>query len=336
MGNFRIAAGGGLVADWRLEAALDNALGRLDGLRRLASDLWARVDLRDIGGQADHARRWPVRNQGHRSTCTAFAVVAAEELWHWRQTGSLVPLSEELLYRDLRAEAYPVTDPGLGLSQIAALSAAAAESGTTFLAQALRVLAAGRLRPAAEGPYEAASGLKKNHVTTRPVVPGLAPVTSAGVWQHNIAKNSNVLDGVAWFTPRADKPWALSSLLHDRLLAGVPVMVALALPAGVGIDAFIGGDGRYAGVVRFPPLPVLRDRGAQPTAGHCVCLVGFRPGPGGTLADGHFLARNSLGTVRQSAFAGGSHEARLPDAPGYVWIRVADLEVLCWEFLFRA
>lgn len=334
MKDLRATGGCGVVDGWSLTAACSCASHRMCGLRETDAAAWEPVDLLDHPALTDHARRWPARNQGHRSTCNAFAVVAAEELWHWRQTGSLAPLSEELLYRDMRARPVPLTDPAMTPDQIAAKTARAAAEGTTFLSQARDVLAAADLRPAADGPYEDDRGLRKNHVTARPATPATGG-TGAQAWLHNIARDGDILGDVDWLRPKPGKPFAVSSFFHDRLSEGRPVVASFALPQGVGIGAFIGAEGRFAGLVSYPPADVLMRRDAQPVAGHSVCLLGFRPAPDGRIAEGRFLFRNSLGPVRQSAFAGRRGAGDLPAAPGYGWISVQDVETWCWEFLCR-
>ena len=332
----RARGGGSVIAGWSLETARFSAAPRVIGLERADPSAWAPVNLLDGPGQAGHARLWPVRNQGHRSTCNAFAVVAAEELWHWRQTGTLAPLSEELLYRDMRARPVPVTDPTMTPEEIEEKAKQAAAEGTTFLSQAREVLLRGGLRPAAEGPYEDDRGLEKNHITARPAAPvARLPAADPTLWMHNIATDGNILGSVSWARPKSGKPYVVSALFHEQLSEGKPVVASFALPRGVGIGAFIGAEGRFAGTVAYPPIDVLVKRQAEAVAGHSVCLVGFRPAPDGRIAEGRFLFRNSLGPVRQSAFAGRPGGADLPAAPGYGWIRVRDVETWCWEFLCR-
>lgn len=319
-------------------SATERANPRLSALRARETLAWDNLSLLDHRHLTDHATLWPVRDQRHRSTCNAFAVVAAEELWHWRQTGTLKPLSEELLYRAMRDQPVPMPEPPKpgedpGAVQAAKQAEADAE-GTTFLAQALDVLRASALHPASAGPYEAGSGLKKNHKTNRPEpLSAAAPQTA---WLHNIAKNADILDGVTWANGGVRDPMSLATLVHERLLDGVPVIATLALPDGVGIEAFMGANGRFAGEVFYPPIPAL-PAGTQTRFGHTVCILGYRQGrQSANPADGFFLFRNSLGVVRQSSLAGRSDDPRLPPWPGYGYISVQDLETYCWEFLCRA
>lgn len=310
----RLTGGGGVVDGWTLETAATLAAQRL-------AAVWQReVRVADSFSLVDPvlAAAWPVRDQRHRATCNAFAVVAAEELWHRMATGSLEPLSEELLYRDMRATPIGLPTPG----------------GTTFLAQARQVLACGGIYPADAGPYEVGSGLKKDHVTDK--TPTRQPLARPGGWHHNIATSSDILAGVTWQQGGKKPQGELSTLFYDRLKNRIPVIASFALPRGVGIGAFSGPEGRFLGEVRYPPVAALLKRKARPVFGHTVCLVGFEAAADGNFAKGRFLFRNSFGVVRQAGLAGRSGDPRLPFAAGYGHIRVADLETWCWEYLYRA
>jgi len=331
----RPTGGGGVVANWTVEAVADRAGQRLMSLQVREEERWESVSLVEDA----LATVWPARDQGHRSTCNAFAVVAAEELWQWRETGQLAPLSEELLYRDMRATPPPPeTSPHLIAPNCSGRTHLDL-SGTTFLAQAKAVLTATGLYPASAGPYEKGAGLPRNHVTRK--APTLGAIPPHGSWTHNIAVDGDILNGVDWSVGGVMPAEALSTLFHSALRKGVPVVASFALPEGVGIEAFIGPEGRTSGKVRYPPVQALLRRNARPVAGHTVCIVGFQAaaeGPGITshALKGHFMFRNSLGTIRQAGGKTGFPSESAPVRPGYGLISVPDLETWCWEFLYRA
>ena len=269
---------------------------------------------------------WPVGQQGHRGTCNAFAVTAAEELWALCAGEPLVKLSEEFLYKVMGAEPLPVSvDPQIAPS--------IDQSGTTFLLQAKTAIAKGALFPVALAPYDLRRGLAVNHVTDVPV-PASGALHRDAKFLHDIAKSASIDAGVEW----TGGDWGQDTvveLFESKLRAGVPVVASFALLEKVGMDAFTSPNGRFTGEARFP-APGLAAQ-FPPRAGHTVCLVGIEPGPGSDrLEDARFLFRNSHGGVRFGSLAGRGVDERTAPARGYGYVSARDVQRYCWEFLCRA
>ncbi|QEW18475.1 hypothetical protein LA6_000641 [Marinibacterium anthonyi] len=153
---------------------------------------------------------WPIRDQGKiRSTCNAFAVVAAEELYLWRQTGESRPhmLSEEFVYNRMRLEYEPTfSDPTKPPD-------AGVEAGGTFLDEAAQVLKNDGICAASLMPYQ-------RHIDFGPA--------------HTVELHPNALDDAAarktevvvngWTGPRFDMdPDKWRKPLNGRILSATAI-----------------------------------------------------------------------------------------------------------------
>jgi len=95
----RFTYGAAIPGNWTVAGAI--------GAARAAPEPVVRTDFsdRNLAAGLMSGGGWPVRDQGPRGTCNAFAVVAAEELVLHLQDpqGPTVALSEEHLYAKMRA-----------------------------------------------------------------------------------------------------------------------------------------------------------------------------------------------------------------------------------------
>jgi hypothetical protein len=322
MTSRRSQGGAALVPGWTAARVLRTPTAQ--PVMRLRSLSATRPAINLVQGLVGNGA-WPVRNQGHRSTCNAFSVVAAEELWTRLHKGAQYAFSEELLYKAMRSERLPpVVDPQM--------KDVIEETGTTFLWQAREVIGREGLHDAALAPYVLRPSLTPAHVTK---ITAQGPGKSKDArFVHDMAASPDI-SGKLW----VDQSWmgsgTLSDFIYDRLTQRIPVVVALALLEQPGISSFLGPNGRLFGRVWYPPPAVAQGLSAR--SGHSVCIVGYRPGPaGGDISSGTFLFRNSYGTSRFGAHLGRRPSAGLPPGRGYGSISATDLERYCWEFLCRA
>jgi len=316
--------GAGVPCDWTVGAA--TAAGAAAGRRQVPpGGAGARVNLA-AGLIADGV--WPVRDQGHRGTCNAFAVVAAEELADFHQTGSLPRYAEEDLYRAMRAVS--LADAGLDAGQ--ADAAALARTGATFLAQARVALARGGLVEACGQPYALDPLLPVNHVAPAPDRPRPG-VNTALPRRHAIAASSRVRPAIDW-GPGLPGSQTLAEIFLEALHRKLPVVAAVPILAVPGADVFTSAEAVQFGRAAYPPAGALRPDHAA-IAGHAVCIVGYEPRSADRV-DGWFLFRNSHGPWIFGRDAGRDGRTPRAPAPGYGLIAAQDIDRFCWEFLIRA
>jgi len=282
---------------------------------------------------------WPVRQQGRRGTCIAFAVAAAEELIRSQENagGQIDPLSEEFLYYWMR-DAW--NDRRWPAGWTYNFSAAEAEkidaSGTTFLAQAYLILTTkGICSRTLLGYNNTASSL--NHVesqasstafVTDAVTRKLNP--SSLVWNIVKAPQSDISQTDNWVHPVGET--RVSDLFKVKLNAGSPIAAAFALYGGNGRNAWSGALAEDYGRVEYPHQIQTDDY--QPVAGHAVCIVGYKAHE--TRPDRvWFIFRNSLGEEFGRDVDESNAEPR-PWANGYGMILSNDVDRYCWEYMFRA
>lgn len=275
---------------------------------------------------------WPARDQGHRGTCNAFAVTAAEELAQALATGQPIqPLSEEALYTEMCA----VPMAGLTVPPTPDQIARFAEQGATFLEQAQRTLTANGLAFAGSGRYDLDPLLPVNHrkrVADLPQAGRQVPAPRGYV--HDIAESPDLSQPVNWAKDVLPADMTLGQLFHQALSDNRPVVIALPLFEVPGRDLVSSAHARRFGRIGYPPSRITR--GLRPVGGHSLCLVGYEPRPGGAELSGWFVFRNSFGP---HAFAAEiDRDPAQPRAPaaGYGLIAAADVERWCWEYLFRA
>lgn len=274
-------------------------------------------------------RVWPVRDQGHRGTCNAFAVTAAEELAEALATGlPLRPLSEEALYTEMAAIPMASLTVPPSPAQIERFE----REGATFLEQALRVIAPRGLALAGDRDYDSDPLLPVNH--RKPPATGPRQPPAPGGFVHDVALSPDLSQPVVWARGVLGAGRTLGQMFHRALSGGRPVVVALPLFEVPGSDLVSSAAARRFGRASYPPTRLTRSLRA--TGGHSLCLVGYEPRPGGSELSGWFVFRNSFGTHAFGAEV--DRDTTLPraPAPGYGLIPAAHVERWCWEYLLRA
>lgn len=291
---------------------------QIDPSSDLSIDLW-----RDHG--------WAVRHQHARGTCNAFAVVAAEELRRFHDSGktAFTPLSEEHLYAKARGKR---ADRLIGGGNQAAQEAL--EDGGTFLGQMLDALIENGLADAADVEYRPYADIDFAIADFDPQIEGKAEQRTVSEDQltHDITR---AVVGIEREWLNESKRPKLADFFARQLTLGKPVVAAFAILN----DAEYAWTGQYArasGHVRYPTDRIVADK--RPVAGHSVCLVGHIENPEDEDSDNPwiFLFRNSYGTeifARDAdRFEGRPNTGR----PGYGIISARDVSRYCWEFLTSA
>lgn len=268
---------------------------------------------------------WPVRDQAHRGTCNAFAAVAAEELSNWRETGIMEPYSEEYLYAATRKQS---------LSGLNADACKVKKKGTTFLRQvkdALRPAQKGLVR-AGDPDYDASPETTENYAVARAPSPH-AVITPHGSYAHDVFERPVVGPNSVWREGPTEGTTVVDIFLN-QLQKGVPVVASFAILEGPGARAFTSSDARAYGVVSYPHISIVIADQLKPGAGHTVCLTGYIPDPLDPDV-GWFVFRNSYGRDDFAHDAGTTNAKLVAPAQGYGLIAAWDVEIYCWEYLYR-
>ncbi len=202
---------------------------------------------------------WPVRDQGQRGTCVAFATCAAYELFFCKENSARPDLSEQFLYWAIKhnnLDGLPTTDGTWHRHAVTALNSYGVSHENDW-------------------PY---NPLKAESLSQNPPPPNA--INSA---QQNI---SNI--PIAQSYTGANRAAALLELLknHNGVAIALPVFDA---PSGNGHNWNSGVAESY-GFVQAP-APSWTANG-----GHAVLCVGFKPDPE-EATGGHFIIRNSWGTT---------------------------------------
>ncbi|MEM8730671.1 MAG: hypothetical protein AAGF79_12200 [Pseudomonadota bacterium] len=283
---------------------------------------------------APYLADWTPRSQGRRGTCTAFAVVAAEELYHARQSGtqSIVPLSEEFLYQRMRLEQFL---PELGLEQ--EVLDYLKETGATFLDQARQVLQEEGLCRRALIPYRSHPLLPSDYTVDLDAETETAALQDAAsrkaVFEHNVWANP---DGLG-----KEKPWdddigsqTVSEIFRAQLAVGLPVVASVMIVRGSLLNGWDGVHAIRCGKVLYPSQDALYDR--TPVDGHAVCITGYIPSQDNP-ARGWFMFKNSRGQQFATHLERGCplDHPRAP-AVGYGIISTRTIDTYCWEYMYRA
>ena len=279
------------------------------------------------------SREWPVRDQAMRSTCTAFAVIAAEEIWQMLRTeGNVTFLSEEFLYAKTVEISIGSLNIDLEDGEIDALT----NSGATFLLQAMHALQSAGVCERHLAPYDKELALS---TVKTPTVDALTDaqrrISPPDSFVHNIV-NSRQGDVVGldqkWTTKLQGK--TISQIILEALQTQVAVTAAFAVLGGIGRFSWLGVDAAAHGVVSYP----LDDDAAllDPIGGHAVCIIGFVPDSSDATGRlGWFFFRNSYGSHSFGRDAGETPTPPNSPVPGYGMISTADVDRYCWEYLFR-
>lgn len=272
---------------------------------------------------------WPARNQGpSRGTCNAFAMVAAEELWHFRETnGTLATFSEEYAYATTRSR-NGLEALNLDSQKEAELQDKMSEDGSTFLFQAGNAMKSDGLISRDAVMYDADPRRPANFQV--PLPNGVFNVPVNGELIHDIDTNrpKSTRSTQIW---RSGDTRSSSERIREALAEGVPVVAAfyfLDYPydiAWYGLNAQVYGLVRYQVAAEFDLLNVI--------GAHSVCIVDFQID--NDTGEEMFIFRNSWG---QHEF--GSAPWKRPSgikAPhqGYGLISAGDVDQFCWEFLHR-
>ncbi|MGJ5621394.1 C1 family peptidase [Sulfitobacter sp. MF3-043] len=327
MAQRRYVFGGGVPAGWSSSITIDFMKGA--GISR--NDSFFKD--KDLLGTLISTNNWPVRDQGTRGTCNAFAVAAAEELLGHNMSGALKNLSEEYLYGKMQGYGLdPLRDIGVNLSDID--EQALAESGGTFLEQARMTLIKNGLCSEASVEYQ--SNAATNHFET--VFPEPAEIEASsskiaeGKLAHDIVQRPKPAKLNPWLRSSTEQP--ISEVLAEKIQSGLPAAASFAILSGTGKQAWTGRRARHLGKVEYPSDTVARELTA--IGGHSVCLVGFiASNDENTLHKGWFVFRNSYG---EDGFAKSFHKddtQPVVPAAGYGLISTHDVDRYCWEYLAR-
>lgn len=201
---------------------------------------------------------WPVRYQGNRGTCVAFAVAALVELEYGRR-GERLDLSEQFLYWAIK------THGNDGLPN---------QDGT-WLQFALAVLASHGIAEEALWAYE--QRLDPDNISH-----GGPDLPSAAMLEDALTRATRA--GV-----HVDAPVAAAVPVLDLLRQGRAVAVSLPVfvdPMGRGRSNWDASIAVNLGQVLDPPPTAVMD------GAHAVCLTGFAADPD-EPAGGYFILRNS-------------------------------------------
>ncbi|MFN4098773.1 MAG: C1 family peptidase [Pararhodobacter sp.] len=275
---------------------------------------------------------WPPRDQRYRSTCVAYAAVAAMELF-WRLNGRTVDLSADYLYHKMRT----ALDPALIAEYRRSVPGYA--SGATLLEQAKRVFEAFGCCTIDDRPSGGSLAVKS---LTGPAARS-GEDEAAARWKHPAFFHARIEDpaqrqplAVPGFAPTR----SMSVTLHRLLSMGSPVAIGLPVyRLGGGWDNWTTAHARRFGTVAYPAcpcdsgaiLPVRPETTGRPveSVGHAVCVLGYTPdekAPG----KGWFVFRNSWGLDFRTAWAPRSKTS--PDA-GQGRISALAVDRYVWEAL---
>ncbi len=241
-------------------------------------------------------QNWPVRNQGQRGTCSAFAVTACRESLHVLAGGAGVTLSDQYLFW-------------------------AAKN-------------AGDPSPAADGTYLwcTTAGLSTHGVCDVASWPYNGTPTPNNVTQQTAQMPSQAAHQQAQlFRLAAGHPGGpagpgAAAIVYDALLRHGQVAISLPVaedPLAPGVDNWTTAVGMLYGVVLDPP-PLV----ARATKGHAVCVTGFVP-DANEATGGYFIVRNSWGAgwASSAPVAG----RRSPEV-GYGEVSATYVDRYLWEW----
>lgn len=294
--------------------------GYFDGVLARSAPLDELPEEVDLLADLPPGAFWPVRDQRHRGTCTAFALAACCELLTARDTGAVERLSPEYLYYRTRERA---------AADLAARPPQYAQ-GAVRLSQSAGPLADHGICREALMPYDLTDALMSDAVPT-----GEADADAA-------TRRFEVAAGRDYGLEDAE-PEGMANILRGELAAGRPVALALEIfymerpachgaPAGpLATTNFTYGGARNSGLI---PGPRMQAMGVSPHvhSGHVVCVTGYQPGPE-ALGGGFFVFRNSWA----GAFGRhpGPRTAEWPAIPGPGWgaVSAAYVEAFTIEYL---
>lgn len=305
----------------------------LEGAREMPHDQTAaelpqsRINLLDdVMSHVD----WPLGDQAGRGTCNAFAVVAAEELYRMRQSKAqtMQLFSQEHFYSAIRQ----CTFEKIGMQVTDDVKRAQHTQGLTFLAQAKQALidfglCQDTLMPTLETDDPAFFVQE---------IPDAVAKDAASRWLDADALEHNIIDVRTGAAPPQNLTWVTAlrsnivTLFKDKLAHGIPVVASFAI---LDKGSWFSNTAEQWGKVRYCLKEDLQVTGRPD--GHTVCIVGYEPpADGDTQSGGWFHFRNSYGDGFARYFDDNPFE---PGAlgKGYGYISAKDVNVYCWEYLFR-
>ena len=275
-------------------------------------DLPERVDLH---AHLPEGMRWPVRDQRHRGTCTAFAVTAGCEMLMAARTGEMLRLSPEYLY--WRSREVAEGDLSDRPPQLAA--------GAVRLSDVRQAFERHGIARDDLMPYDMTDAL----YTERPPTP-----------EADADAATRLFNGTGYdYGYKDEEPHGAADAVRRALKDGQPV--ALGLETFRMMADRDGGlsscsNWQYAGARNsgLIPGPRMQSMGVSTTvhSGHVVLVTGYVPGPE-ELGGSWFIFRNSWSCAfgRYPAAA----RARWPGLPGqgYGAVSAAYVEAFTIEYL---
>lgn len=240
---------------------------------------------------------WPVRDQGARGTCVAFATAALREMLMCEQSATQQDTSEQFLYWDIKTHS---ADPWKN-------------SDGTLIEYAFESLDHAGICLEPTWPYSPIfnpTNIAHGGPNAPPPTAGAQAMTLR--WKAALYRTVNSISGNAQLV--------LDALIkHQR-----PVAISLPVfsdPAFAQVDNWTTQAGWLWGQVLDPPPT------STAIGGHCVCVTGFEPDLTEPLG-GYFIIRNSWSTQWGSLLPQpGSHG---PEA-GYGQVSASYVDRFLWE-----
>lgn len=333
MSRRKVALGAGIPSNWTVDVALNLANAALLS----SGDPLHQIVGTDLANEPMDTGKWPVRDQGIRGACTAFAVAAAEEAWYFHQQlltdepAAIVPLSEEFLYSVMQE--YTYKDVGICLPKEMAEELRAA--GATYLLQAIAALETVGICSEELAPYNPNQEIGFYQPSFEQEIndDALKRVTKKGDFVHGIVnvKKGHIFGDEPVFRPPHIKV-TTSQIFARALLAKSPVVAAFPILSMAGYSSWFGTQALQCGVVKYPPDDELANFSF--TGGHTVCITGYIPG--GSHDDGVFVFRNSFGAIDFGSDAMHLRCGPVPAWRGYGVLSAADVDRYCWEYMYRS
>lgn len=324
--------GGGVPPGWSVRNALGNRGRRL--ARTRGNELFS---PRLLVGPSNHMQPsdWPVRDQGTRGTCSAFALAAAEELVETNERRKMTDLSEEFLYAHMREDIFGhLEEIGVDVAMID--QEEILRSGGTFLWGGVRALEVHGICEERFAKYDKSKSPENytmSEFSDDAVTNSKARRRHQSEFEHDITKEPTAGDDRFWVNKSNDV--AVSSVLAKKIQQGLPVAASFAVLSGIGTQAWESDLARHWGKVKYPPDSYAAAN-LKPIGGHTVCLIGVVVDDSPNDNPGWFLFRNSIGSDGFAKSAPKNGLSSFQPAPGYGRISAHDVDRYCWEYLSRS